>query len=133
MTNLLFRTALIHLVIGIGLGIFMSISHDFRLRPVHVHVNLLGWVCLFLFAAFYRLYPEVQFMRLARLQGWLAVTGVPPMMVGLTFLVFGFEIPGVPLLLLGEALFAVSVALFVVLGFRATAERRFDRLAARPA
>ncbi len=29
---------------GMGLGIFMGISHDFSLTPVHAHVNLLGWV-----------------------------------------------------------------------------------------
>jgi hypothetical protein len=133
MTNLLFRAAFVHLAIGIALGVYMSLSFDFRLRPVHVHVNLLGWVCLFLFAAFYMLFPAAQASRLARLQAWLAIAAVPPMMVGLALVVLGHEMPGVPLLLLGEALFVGAAALFVVIGFRATAVVPARRLSALPA
>lgn len=131
MTTLLFRSALIHLAIGVALGLYMSIAQDFRLRPVHVHVNLLGWVSLFLFAAFYRFFPAALASPLARLQVRLAVAAVPVMMLGLTLLVLGHEGPGLPLTLIGSVLFAGTVAIFVVVGFRATAPAPSLRLSAR--
>lgn len=37
------------LCLGVGIGMFMAFGHDFTLRPVHAHVNLLGWVTNALF------------------------------------------------------------------------------------
>ncbi len=53
------------LVCGVGMGIYMGISHDFSLAPIHAHTNLIGWVSLALFGIVYRLYPELQRGRLA--------------------------------------------------------------------
>ena len=54
------------LVVGVGMGTYMGIAHDFQLSPVHAHVNLVGWVSLSLFGIVYRLFPELQAGRLAR-------------------------------------------------------------------
>jgi len=121
LANLFFRGALVFFAIGIAMGLYMSLTHDFTLRPVHVHVNLLGWVSLFLYAAFYKLYPAAAETRLAKIHFWSAMIGLPPMMIGLAFLVHGNEAVGVPLLLAGEAGVAIAVALFIYIGFRATA------------
>jgi cbb3-type cytochrome oxidase subunit 1 len=48
------------LSIGVGMGIYMGIVHDFSLAPVHAHMNLVGWVSLALFGVTYKLYPELQ-------------------------------------------------------------------------
>ena len=53
------------LVCGVSMGIYMGISHDFSLAPVHAHTNLVGWASLALFGIVYRLYPELQERRLA--------------------------------------------------------------------
>ena len=37
------------LCLGVSIGMFMAFGHDFTLRPVHAHVNLLGWVTNALF------------------------------------------------------------------------------------
>ena len=121
LSNKFFRAALVFFGVGIGLGVFMSVSQDFTIRPVHVHVNLLGWVCFFLYGAFYRFFPEAAQTKLAASHFWSAVVGMPPMMIGLGLVLYGYEMPGVPLLLAGELLSVVSVALFMVVGFRATA------------
>ena len=49
MGNWFLRLAAIYAIAGVSLGIVMAASHDFTFRPVHVHVNLLGWVSMALF------------------------------------------------------------------------------------
>lgn len=102
------------------MGIFMSLSQDFTIRPVHVHVNLLGWVGFFLYALFYRHFPHVAATRLAWTHFWTAVIGLPAMMAGLTLVVLGHVGLGLPLLLGGEFVTVISVALFIHIGFMAT-------------
>lgn len=143
LSNRFFRAALLFFAVGIGLGVTMSATQNFVLRPVHVHVNLIGWVGFFLYGAFYRLFPHAAESRLATAHWWSAVVGLPPMAIGLGIVVAtGNEALGLPLLLAGEALTVVSVALFVIVGFAATrastavephAETHDAALAERPA
>jgi cbb3-type cytochrome oxidase subunit 1 len=60
------------LVVGVAMGIYMGIVHDFQLSPVHAHVNLVGWVSLSLFGIVYKLFPELQARRSAKLHFMLA-------------------------------------------------------------
>jgi len=60
------------LVVGVAMGIYMGIVHDFQLSPVHAHVNLVGWVSLSLFGIVYKLFPELQARRMAKLHFMLA-------------------------------------------------------------
>jgi len=53
-------------MLGISLGIFMAITHDYQLAPVHAHTNLIGFVSLSLFGIVYKIYPELQKRRLAK-------------------------------------------------------------------
>ncbi|QRM29949.1 hypothetical protein [Microvirga sp. VF16] len=120
LSNLFLRAALVFLGTGVSMGIFMSLSQDFTVRPVHVHVNLLGWVGFFLYASFYRFFPHTAGTRLSWTHFWTAVIGLPAMMVGLTLVVFGHMDLGLPLLLGGEFVTVISVALFIYIGFMAT-------------
>lgn len=63
-TKFLFLAALM-LAVGVGMGSYMAGSKDFVWRPVHTHINLVGWVSLALFGLTYRAYPALQ-------KGWLA-------------------------------------------------------------
>jgi hypothetical protein len=47
------------LTVGVCLGIWMGIRHDFHLAPVHAHLNLLGWTSLALIGLTYRAYPRL--------------------------------------------------------------------------
>jgi cbb3-type cytochrome oxidase subunit 1 len=60
------------LVVGVCLGIYMGIKHDFQLAPVHAHLNLLGWSSLALFGVTYRSYPELAQSRTALIHFWLS-------------------------------------------------------------
>lgn len=119
---LFLRAALIALGVGVSMGVFMSMAQDFTIRPVHVHVNLLGWVGLFLYAVFYTLFSQAAETRLAKAHYWCSILGLPTMMSGLWLVVTGNHALGLPLLLGGEFVFVVSVALFIVIGLRATFE-----------
>jgi hypothetical protein len=44
-----FKIATVMALAGIAMGIGMAASHDHSLMPAHAHLNLLGWVSLFLF------------------------------------------------------------------------------------
>jgi len=39
---------------GMGLGMFMGLTHDFTLAPAHAHLNLLGWVTMCLYGLYHR-------------------------------------------------------------------------------
>jgi len=110
--------ALVYFVAAVSLGIFMAASEDFRLRGLHVHLNLLGWVSMALFGIVYRLFPRVAATRLAALHFWLYQLALPPMMAGLAGLLLGHAAM-VPLVAAGSVAVGVAIALFAVGFWRA--------------
>jgi hypothetical protein len=78
--------AAVSLLVGVFMGIWMGIVHDFQFAPVHAHLNLLGWVCLALFGICYRVYPALQDSPLAHAHFALAAVGafVLPVGIGLS-------------------------------------------------
>ncbi len=50
------------------MGIGMAASQDHSLMPAHAHLNLLGWVSLFLFGIYYERRPALDASRLALIQ-----------------------------------------------------------------
>lgn len=44
-------------IAGMIIGIIMAASGNHSVFPAHAHLNLLGWVSLFLIGIFYRLHP----------------------------------------------------------------------------
>jgi hypothetical protein len=67
-STLSFRAATIFAVAGISMGIAMAVMRDHAIMPAHAHLNLLGWVSLFLFGIYYRLNPSLDSSRLALVQ-----------------------------------------------------------------
>ncbi len=63
-----FRIAVLFALAGIGMGIAMAIARDHAAMPAHAHLNLLGWVSLFLFGIYYERRPALDRSRLARIQ-----------------------------------------------------------------
>jgi hypothetical protein len=78
---LLFATIL--LMVGAVLGIVMGSSEDFRLTPVHAHLNLAGWASLALFGLVYRAYPELAQNRLALFHFILSASSAVLLPVGI--------------------------------------------------
>lgn len=113
------QIAVIYLVIGAFLGLFMGITQKFGLAPVHAHLLLLGWASLALAGIVYHLYPAAAGTRLARWHFWLHNAGLPVFMVGLGFLLTGSETMapvvgiGATVVLVGLLLFCANVLLNV--------------------
>ena len=83
------KIALVYLVLGASLGIYMGISQDFALMPVHAHILLAGWLTLAMAGVLYRLYPAAAGTRLALAHFWLHNLGLPVFMVGLGLMLSG--------------------------------------------
>ena len=75
-SSLCFKAAVLFVLAGMAWGMQMAISQDHAAYPAHAHLNLLGWVSLFLIGLFYRLHPALERARLAFVQIWIWIIGV---------------------------------------------------------
>jgi cbb3-type cytochrome oxidase subunit 1 len=87
--NRFLRIAVVYFFAGVLLGIVMAAHQEFTLRPVHAHINLLGWVSLALFGLFYRSQPAAADSRLARVHFWLYNLALPVQMTMLVLFLRG--------------------------------------------
>ncbi|MFJ8064489.1 cytochrome-c oxidase [Psychrobacillus sp. NPDC096426] len=81
------KISVVYFVIGVPLGLYMSMAHDYALKGVHVHVNLIEWTSFALAGFVYRLFPSTSRNMYARLHFWIANIGLPLMMIALTVLI----------------------------------------------
>lgn len=118
--SLFMRLAVLWFATGVAVGIAMAASHQHGMFPVHAHINLLGWVSMALFAAFYRAWPQAKQSALARWHFWLYAPGHFAMMVALA-LYYGGVGAIEPVLALASVVVGAGVLCFAVLVWRETA------------
>lgn len=111
------KLAALYLVIGVAMGIAMGASENFVLRPVHAHINLLGWATLALSGLIYCMFPQAGKSRLAQVHFWLLNLSLPVMMGALTMLMLGNKAV-IPVLAIAEIVAALAVLAFVLNIFR---------------
>ena len=106
-----FIMAVLFALTGMSLGTYMGMAQDFLYAPVHAHINLVGFVALFLFGLYYRAEPANADGTLPEVQFFCAVGGGILLPIGIYGAVTGNEavdlavIPGTLLTLLSMALF----------------------------
>lgn len=126
LSNTFLRLAVIIALIGIGLGAFMGGSGDHTLVGVHAHINLLGWVSMFLYGLFYRIQPSAAVGLLPLVHFWFALAGFLIFMPSLAVVLTGTK-SLMPLaeigLMTGPLLVFLGMILFAVIVFRATGKR----------
>lgn len=109
--------SVIYLVVGACLGMYMGITQNFSLMPVHAHVLLAGWLTLAMSGVVYKAFPAATGTRLARVHFWLHNLGLPVFMAGLALMLTGSQGKHVSVLILVGAnallLGLVSLALNV--------------------
>jgi len=111
------RFGVIFAIVGMALGIHMGAAHDFSLAPVHAHINLIGWVSMFLAGLFYQAHPERQ-TKLAAAHLGLVVIGLLLMAPGIAAL--ARNLPwGEPMAIAGSLATFVATLLFAFNVFRA--------------
>lgn len=89
MGNRFLRLAVMYALIGVTLGIIMAASHDYGFKPVHAHLNLLGWVSMALFGLWYRAVPSSTDNMLAKIHFWVYNIAFPIQMVTLSLYLKG--------------------------------------------
>ena len=127
MSNTFLRLSVLFVGLGVSLGYWMGMTHDFTVSPVHAHINLLGWVSMFLYGLFYRAFPDAALGWLPKVHLALAVIGLPVMMIGLTIqlLAVAALMPIVPILMIvGPTMVLLGMFAFAVIVFRATGGRQ---------
>ena len=122
-SSILLRTSVCLLLVGMMLGITMGIRQDFALAPAHAHLNLIGFMMMFLAGLYYRLVPGAADSRLAKIQAGLHLVGAVVFPIGIAMvLTWG---PRYEAAAIGGSLIVVAATvLFAVVVFRTTAQAR---------
>lgn len=118
MVKSLFRISISLGLIGMGLGIFMGIRQDFALMPAHAHLNLLGFVVMFLSALYYRAFPKAAASRLAPYQAIVSIVGAIAFPIGIACVILGGHERFEPVVVAGALTALLGMALFAAIVFR---------------
>jgi hypothetical protein len=113
------RTGVLFAVLGMGLGIYMGMTHEFQFAPVHAHVLLLGWVSMLLYGLVYQAVPQAAQGVLPVIHWLVALTGMATMTASLAVMFAGHE-AAEPFVALGSILVISGAVLFAGIVFRAT-------------
>lgn len=117
---------------GMLWGLQMAVTNDHSAFPAHAHLNLLGFVALFLFGIFYRLNPTVEASRLAIPQVWIWIVGTIVLAAGVGLVHTGHSI-GDPIAAVGSIVIFADAIVFTWLVFQARPTERRAARAAVPA
>ena len=116
----LIRVAAIFGLIGTVLGSHMAGAGSPVFRPIHAHILLVGWLSLFAWGVFYRIY-KVRAKKLVAIHGWTGIIGAIGLTSGmwLQFMQpFGVnETLSLILYIVGGTILLISFALFVIITF----------------
>ncbi|SMQ70621.1 hypothetical protein SAMN06295905_1905 [Devosia lucknowensis] len=116
LAHVYFRTAILFLIAGICIGIYMSMSENHAVVGAHAHINLLGWVTSALFGTYLALNPGKASGLLPRLQYFIYVVGVTVMGASLYLMLDG-NTALVPVVAGASIVTFVGVLLFAVIIF----------------
>ena len=113
----LIRLAAIFGLLGSYIGSHMSGAGSYEFRPIHAHILLVGWLSMFAWGIFYRVF-KVKSPKLVAAHGWTAILGVFGLTMGMwlynlnpfslnkTFTMIFF--------IMGGTILLISFALFIV-------------------
>jgi hypothetical protein len=110
-SSISFPAAIAMVLAGMVWGIIMAISQDHSALPAHAHLNLLGWVSLFLFGIFYHLHPAIDRSRAALIQVSVWIVGTVILTIGVGLVHTGHPI-GDPFAAVGSLIVLASMLQF---------------------
>jgi putative Mn2+ efflux pump MntP len=91
-SSLSFQAAVLLVLVGMVWGIVMAVSQDHSSMPAHAHLNLLGWVSLFLFGIFYHLHPAIDRSRVAMAQVCIWIVATIVLTLGVALVHSGYQL-----------------------------------------
>jgi hypothetical protein len=116
-SSLSFRLAVLFVIAGMAMGIGMAASQDHSIMPAHAHLNLLGWVSLFLFGIYYERRPALDASKLAVVQVILWSIGTVVLTVAVAAIHLGYTAVD-PVAALASLVILASMVLFAYFVFR---------------
>jgi hypothetical protein len=122
-SSLSFQAAVLFVLAGMGWGIQMGVTHDHSAFPAHAHLNVLGWVSLFLFGVYYHLNPSLDKTGAARTQVCIWIVGTITMTIGIGLVFTGHEEAGDPVVAVGSFIVFAAMLFFGCLVFRCERDR----------
>ncbi|NQV46021.1 MAG: cytochrome-c oxidase [Rhodospirillales bacterium] len=114
------RLSVIYAILGMAIGIYMAASMDHSQMPTHAHLNLLGFVSMFLFGIFYKLYPQATEGKLPVVHFWISNVGMIGLVIGVSIIYSGNMELGERLASVFSIIVILSMALFTKIVFSAT-------------
>lgn len=78
----LIRFSAIFGIIGTFIGSQMSGNMDYSLRPIHAHILLVGWLSVFAWGIFYKVY-KIKYKRLVAIHSILGMLGAAGLTIGM--------------------------------------------------
>jgi hypothetical protein len=93
-SSLSFKAAVLFAMTGMAMGIAMAATHDHSAFPAHAHLNLLGWVSLFLIGIYYRFNPSLDMSRSALVQVVVWILGTIVLTNGVAAIYLGSSCRG---------------------------------------
>src|SRR5690348_11040446 len=120
-SSLSFKTGFLVVLAGMVWGMQMGISNDHSVFPAHAHLNLVGFVSLFLFGFYYRMHPSLDRSRLALVQVGVWIAGTIVLSIGIALVHTGHA-GGDPIAAVGSIIVFAAMLTFGWLLFRS--ERR---------
>jgi hypothetical protein len=130
--GLFLRVAVLYVLSGMGLGIFMAMAQDHSMMPAHAHINLVGWVSMALYALVYRAWPEAAEGGAAWTHFWLANIGTLTLVIGVSGIYAGYPESFEGVAGVGSILTLLSMLLFAAIVFRRVPALRESRRARLP-
>ncbi len=131
-SSISFPVAVLMVVAGMIWGLIMAISEDHSAMPAHAHLNLLGWVSLFLFGIFYHLHPAIDRSRTAMVQVGIWIVGTVILTIGVGLVHTGHPV-GDPIAAVGSIIVFGAMLLFGWLVVRRERTESVVRPSAMPA
>ncbi len=116
-STLLFRVSVVLLLVGLCIGIGMAMKQDFRLVSTHAHMNLVGFVIMFITGLYYRFVPAAETLGLAKAHAYLHIIAAIILPIGIAALtLYGptYEI----IAIVGSLIFLLAMILFAVVVYR---------------
>jgi hypothetical protein len=120
-TRLLIRMSAVYALIGTFIGSHMAGAGDYAYRPIHAHILLVGWLSLFAFGVYYRIFSIPKSSVLAKVHVWSSILGSFGLTVGM-WLYFvkpieGIETVNLLFFIIGGSILLIAFVVFALMTF----------------
>lgn len=121
-TRFLVKTSAVYAFIGAFIGSHMAGGGGLQLSAIHAHILVVGWLSLFAFAMFYKVFPIPKDSKLATAHVWSSFIGVFGLTLGM-WLYYTNPIPGLEtfstvFFIVGGTILLIAFVLFLVIAFK---------------